>query len=139
MCAAGTMSRNDRLRRTRPIVNLTGLDGSRGPSRTHIHAKTGAKRSTNSGSTDWNQLDGYMYRKIVRRVARSAKRFRLDPACSNPAQNISAKNERMAMAPMRIQSSRFSDGFGVAADSINTVFGVFIAERATRYFFPATY
>src|ERR1700737_379438 len=131
MRAAGTMSRNDRLRKTNPNVNLTGLDGSCGPSRTHIHAKNGANRITKSGSTDWNQLDGYMYRKIVRRVARSAKRFRLDPACSNPAQNISAKNERMAIAPMRIQSSRVSGGFGAATDSITPVFGVSLAKRQT--------
>src|SRR5687768_1401468 len=70
--AAGTTSRNERVRKNRPRVNLRGLEGSlpRKASLTQSHAKTGEKMITNSGSTDWNQLDGYSKPRIVRRVAR---------------------------------------------------------------------
>src|SRR5580765_8196401 len=100
------MSRNDRLRKKSPIVNFAGLDGSRRPSRIHSHAKIGEKMMTKSGSTDWNQLDGYVKPATTRRVARSANSVRLDPACSNPAQKINANNVRIDAAVMRPHSSR---------------------------------
>ena len=37
--AAGTMSRNEKLRKARPSVNFVGLEGSRDPSLIHNHAK----------------------------------------------------------------------------------------------------
>ena len=43
---------------SRPSANFAGTDGSRGPSRSHSHAKTGASRITKTGCTDWNQDDG---------------------------------------------------------------------------------
>src|SRR3954468_15853458 len=70
--AAGTTSRNDRLRNASPSVNLSGLDGSMRPRLSQIHAKIGEKMMTKSGSTDWNQLDGYEWPKNVSCVARSA-------------------------------------------------------------------
>src|SRR5437868_14966419 len=139
MCAAGTISAKERVSINSPSVNFTGLDGSRDPRRIQIQAKTGAKRITTSGSTDWNQLEGYVKPKIVSLVARSAKRFRLDPACSKPAQNISAKNDRIAIAPMRAQSVPVNGCFGAFASSIASVCAVFACDLATRYFFPATY
>src|SRR6266511_731306 len=118
MRAAGTISRNERLRNARPSVNFAGLDGSRLPRLIHSQAKTGEKRMMNNGSTDWNQLDGYVQPKIVSRVARSAKRFRLDPACSKPAQNSRAKRVRIAIAPMRAQSVAVNGSLGATWSSV---------------------
>src|SRR4051794_27805156 len=56
--AAGTTSRNDSDRKNRPAVNFAGLEGFFEPRESQIRAKTGEKMMTNSGSTDWNQLDG---------------------------------------------------------------------------------
>src|SRR5206468_2955694 len=56
--AAGTTRRNENERKKSPIVNFSGLEGLRLPRASQIQAKTGEKRMTNSGSTDWNQLDG---------------------------------------------------------------------------------
>src|SRR5947209_5361165 len=135
--AAGTISKNERLRKKRPIVNLAGLDGSRRPIVSQIHAKIGEKMITNNGSTDWNQLDGYVKWKTVRRVARSAKSVRLDPACSKPAQKISANSVRIDAAVIRPHSSRVNDFCGsAAADSTADVCGVFSSDAAIRYFLP---
>ena len=51
-----------------PSAILAGTDGSRGPSRTHSHAKIGAKMTTKIGGTDWNQDEGNENPKISRRV-----------------------------------------------------------------------
>src|SRR6266545_2641187 len=58
MVAAGTRSRNDSPTNSSPSVNFAGLEGSRGPRRTHSHANVGASMMTNVGGTDWNQLAG---------------------------------------------------------------------------------
>src|SRR6476619_156188 len=95
------------------------------PRLTQIHAKIGEKMMTKSGSTDWNQLDGYGCPKNVSRVARSAKRLRLDPACSKPAQNRSANSVRIDAAAIRPQSARVN--FASASclvDSMISVCGV---------------
>ena len=83
---------------------MAGLDGSWRPSRSHSQAKTGAKPTTNTGSTDWYQLDGKDQPNITLRVYWSAKRFRLLPACSNPIQNSVAKTKSTMIAPMRLRS-----------------------------------
>src|SRR5882724_1547120 len=104
--AAGTIRRNDRLRAKSPIVNFAGLDGSRRflANDNHNTAKIGEKMMTNNGSTDWNQLDGYVKPRTTRRVARSAKSVRLEPACSKPAQKIRAKRVRTSAATIRPHS-----------------------------------
>src|SRR5438045_3145039 len=56
--AAGTIRRNDSERQKRPNVNFAGLDGFLDPIHSQMPAKTGEKMITNSGSTDWNQLEG---------------------------------------------------------------------------------
>ena len=46
----------------------SGTDGSRGPSRIHSHAKTGASRITKIGCTDWNHDEGNEKPKSSSRV-----------------------------------------------------------------------
>ena len=72
--------------------------------RTQSAANTGASRMMNSGCTDWNQLDGKLQPKSEVRVTRSANRLRLDPACSNPAQNRLANTNRAMIASTRLRS-----------------------------------
>ena len=54
----GSRTRKARPMKSRPSANLAGTDGSRGPSRSHSHAKIGASTITKNGWTDWNQDDG---------------------------------------------------------------------------------
>src|SRR6185503_4118227 len=65
---AGTSTRNPRPMNRTPRAILAGTDGSRGPSRTHIHAKIGAKMTTKIGGTDWNHDEGNENPKTSRRV-----------------------------------------------------------------------
>src|SRR5216684_8279747 len=118
--AAGTISKNDKLRKKSPSVNLVGLEGSRRlfAIDNHTNAKIGEKMMTNNGSTDWNQLDGYVKPRIVRRVARSAKSVRLEPACSKPAQKISAKSVRINAAVIRPHSCRVNAFSGITAIAV---------------------
>src|SRR2546421_6705813 len=61
LCAkspAGTSRRNASPAQSKPIPNFVGLDGSRGPRRTHSQAITGASAITIIGCTDWSQEDG---------------------------------------------------------------------------------
>src|SRR5947208_8234588 len=95
MCPACRMKRYEALRKIRASVNFAGLDGSYLPRCSQSHAKIGAKMMTQSGSTDWNQLDGNVKPNSVSCVARSAKRLRVVPACSYPAQKIVVKRKRM--------------------------------------------
>src|SRR3954454_5613597 len=71
--AAGTINKNERLRKKSPIVNFAGLDGSRRPIVSQIHAKIGEKMITNSGSTDWKQLERYVKWKNRSSGDRAAK------------------------------------------------------------------
>src|SRR5690349_15810493 len=91
-------------------------------------AKIGEKMITNSGSTDWNQLDGYVKPKTVSRVARSANSVRLEPACSKPAQNNRANVVRIAIAPMRVQSAPVS-----ARGGARSVCGAVSVDAATAF------
>ena len=56
--AAGTISRNDSPRNVRPSTNFTGLDGWRGPSRSHAQAKIGASITTKSALSAWYHAEG---------------------------------------------------------------------------------
>ena len=57
---------------------------------------------------DWYQLDGKVWPRIRLSDSRSAKRFRLDPACSNELQKMQEKRNRTPIAAILIQSSRVS-------------------------------
>src|SRR5216684_8972168 len=97
-CPAGTSMANPNPTPMSPAENLTGLDGSREPSPTHNQAKTGANVMMKSAFADWNQLLGKFHPRIEFRVARSAKRLSVDPACSNSDQNRAAARKKTPMA-----------------------------------------
>src|SRR5687767_811246 len=88
-----------------PRVNLAGLEGSCFPSRIHIHAKTGANRTSVNGATDWSQLGGNATPKASVRVARWAKRLRVEPACSKTDQKIAAATKSTSTTTSRLRSS----------------------------------
>src|SRR5687767_8119143 len=96
-------SANPADRKISPRVNLPGLDGSRFPSRSHIHAKTGARRMMKAAFTDWNQLDGKSNPRIEVRVLRSAKRLSVEPACSNADQNTEAPRKSTRITTCRFR------------------------------------
>src|SRR6266436_1509742 len=96
--AAGTRMANPSPTPISPAENLTGLDGSREPSRTHNQANTGANVMMKSAFADWNQLLGNVQPRMEFRVARSAKRLSVDPACSNSDQNRAAARKKTPMA-----------------------------------------
>src|ERR1700676_2074744 len=97
-CAAGTSRANPAPTPMSPAENLTGLDGSREPSRTQSQAKTGANVMMNSAFADWNQLLGKVHPRMEFRVARSAKRLSVDPACSNSDQHRAAARKKTPIA-----------------------------------------
>src|ERR1700730_10294456 len=97
-CAAGTSMANPSPTPMSPAENLTGLDGSREPSRTHNQAKTGANGMMKSAFADWNQLLGKLHPRMEFPVARSAKRLSVDPACSNSDQNRAAARKKTPIA-----------------------------------------
>src|SRR5262249_38413546 len=104
LCAvapAGTRIRKARPMNSTPIANFAGTGGSRDPRRIHSHANAGASRITKIGGTDWNQDDGNDAPNMSRRVYRSAKRLRVEPACSYAPQNRLATRKKMTIAPIR--------------------------------------
>src|SRR2546421_12042766 len=88
----------------RPNENFVGLDGSRRPSRTHIHANTGASAMMKSELTDWYQLLGKSQPRIELRVLRSARRLSVDPACSNSDQKSAAAMKHTPSANTSVRS-----------------------------------
>src|SRR5678815_218530 len=95
--AAGTRIRKPRPTPMSPIENFTGADGCFGPSFSHSHANIGAKMMMNNAFTDWNQLLGKSNPRNELRVLRSAKRFSVEPACSNTDQKIAAQMKNTMM------------------------------------------
>ena len=71
---------------------MVGEDGSLPAAAilTHTHARIGAKMIRKNEFIDWNQLLGNAKPRNVLSVLRSAKRFSVDPACSNTDQNSAA-------------------------------------------------
>ena len=57
------------------------------------------------GATDWNQLGGKLIPKSSVLVARSAKRLRVEPACSNTAQKTIAATNSTSTTTSRLRSS----------------------------------
>src|SRR5437773_1174276 len=117
-------------------MNFEGLDGSCLPNLNQSKANIGANAHTQNGATDCSHVNGYAHPKMVFRVARSAKRLSVVPACSYPAQKITQKTNRIPMTPIFIQSVRVSGGAGA--------FGCSSTARASgsagvRYFFPREY
>src|SRR6188474_395116 len=102
--AAGTRRRKPRPTPTSPIENFTGADGCFAPSLSHSHANIGAKMMMNSAFTDWNQLLGKSNPRNVLRVLRSAKRFSVEPACSNTDQKIAAQMKNTKITHRRPRS-----------------------------------
>src|SRR5678815_2321990 len=102
--AAGTRIRKPRPTPMSPIENFTGADGCSGPSFSHSHANIGAKMMMNNAFTDWNQLLGKSNPSIELRVLRSAKRFSVEPACSNTDQKIAAQTKNTKMTHRRPRS-----------------------------------
>src|SRR6478672_837878 len=92
--------------KTNPKANFAGLDGCLLFIRSHIHEKTGAKAIMKKELTDWNQLEGNSHPKMLLRVKRSAKRFKLDPACSNAIQKVVAKMNKTPMTSILLPSLR---------------------------------
>src|SRR5687768_9503434 len=90
---------------TRPMVNLAGLEGSRGPSRHQIQANTGESTTRRNGATDWSQLGGKATPNTSVFVSRWAKRLRVEPACSNTDQKISAATKSTSTTTNRLRSS----------------------------------
>ena len=92
---------------TRPITNLPGLEGSRPPaaSLTQIHANTGASVKMKNEFTLWNQLLGNVMPNRRVSVSRSAKRFSVDPACSNTDQNSADARKSTATTTRRRRSA----------------------------------
>src|SRR5712692_11301609 len=93
MAAEAATSRKPAPTQNRPQANFAGLDGSRSRSRTHSQAKTGASAMMKMEFTAWYQLEGKAWPTIRLSVSRSAKRFRLDPACSNELQKMQEKRK----------------------------------------------
>src|SRR2546427_482880 len=79
---AGSSNTNDSPANKSPNENFAGVEGSRGPSRTHSHANTPESRITNSGWMATNQLEGTVHPSTVRSAYRSTNRFKVDAACS---------------------------------------------------------
>src|SRR5512135_709371 len=102
--AAMTRMPNPAATNTSPIVNFAGLDGSRFPSRTQSHANTGASSTMKIGSADWNQLAGNPTPNSRLSVLRSAKRLRVEPACSNTDQKMAAARKRTRIVISRFRS-----------------------------------
>src|SRR4029077_19244185 len=89
-CAATIRIANPAATNTSPITNFRGLDGSRLPSDTQSQANNGDSSTMQIGLADWNQLAGKERPNKRLSVLRSAKRFRVEPACSNTDQKIAA-------------------------------------------------
>src|SRR3974390_129247 len=87
------------------MANLAGLEGSCRRRAIHSHANTGASEMTNRGCTNWNQLAGYSKPRMLRLVARSANRFRDDPAWSKADQNRADAMKRTRTATDRLLSA----------------------------------
>src|SRR5436190_11737705 len=98
MPAAGTSSAKPRPAPINPSENFTGVDGSLDPRRIHSHAKTGANTMMKSAFADWNQLLGKFQPNMEFRVARSANRLRVEPACSNTDQKMAAARKNTPIA-----------------------------------------
>src|SRR3954453_7628332 len=90
---------------SRPHANLAGLDGSRDPRRTHSHANTGARETRNIELTAWYHGAGNSRPKIRLSVLRFAKRFIVEPACSNTDQKIAAAINRPRITMSRLRST----------------------------------
>lgn len=93
MAAAPAMTRNPSANSNKPKANFAGREMSlpRRARASHKAATTGARVITKMGLNDWSHPAGTSNgwpREMTRCVKRSAKMFRDEPACSNPAQNI---------------------------------------------------
>jgi hypothetical protein len=105
------MMMKPRVAKTRPQANFAGLEGSRDPSRIQSQAKNGPNmKMMKNEFTDWNQLDGKSKPSRLVRVLRSANSVRVEPACSNAAQNRVANTKKSTMAPIRLRSTEVQPG-----------------------------
>src|SRR5262245_3414889 len=96
--------RKPAARKTRPNPILAGVEGWRFPIRIQIAPKTGASRIRKIELTDWRKDAGMSQPRMLRLVRRSAKRFKEDPACSNPAQKRTAAMKKTKIRMMRFFS-----------------------------------
>src|SRR5687768_18599749 len=91
--AAATITRNPSPAKSRPKLNLAGLDSSspRRPSETQSQANTGARVTTNTELADWSHNVGTSHPNTTRSVESRANRLSEVGACPKAAQKMVAK------------------------------------------------
>jgi hypothetical protein len=96
--------RNPKPMKSRAQENFAGEDGSRSPSLSHSSVRTGARSTRKMELSAWKSGVGTSQPNTWRSVKRSAKRLKLEPACSKPPQNRVENTNSAMIASRRLRS-----------------------------------